>query len=387
QWVEPEGREGMNVFLAELGLRDTARFDREGFTRLLASRSIDASAHASVGSRANTSRHVDYRDASGHHYSGLTAEWPTMLACLEESIFFPDFGGAELEKLRDDLRTRARLLPENNLEYIKQEFYGTVYTGHPYGRPTFGTEETLAAITPGELAAYHAGNWTPDRTVVAVVGDVDPDEVAGWIAGRWSDVPGGPAEPWIPDASTPAVAWDPPTERQVVDLGKDYWTVNWGRPGVPAGHPDHDASVVLARIVGSDHFYKYVYGEGVSYRSWINFWPQLGPGTWIVENDVKRERFDEILAMFDEDLARYAAGGFERQEFDDAVQRLVNGYVLQSQDNDLMAFRLAVAEGNGVGVRHTTRAVERVRAVEWERVQRLAAEVFAPERILRMVQQ
>jgi predicted Zn-dependent peptidase len=223
--------------------------------------------------------------------------------------------------------------------------------------------------------------------VISVVGSVDPDEVARWIASRWADLPRRAAEPWTVDVAAHPVRWDAPSETQVLALGKDYWTVNWGRPGAPAGSDLLMPSVVLARMAGNDHFYKYVYGEGVSYRSWFNFWENLGAGTWILENDVKRDRFDEILAMFDEDLARYAAQGFAPDEFDDSVQRLVNGHVLDQQDNRMTAWRLAVAEGDGLGFRSQTGRAEALRAVMFEQVQALAKKVFAPEDVLRLVQQ
>ena len=387
QWVEPEGKEGINLFLSEMGLRSTRRWDREGFTRLLGARSITASAHTSVGSRANTSRNVDYRDAAAQHYLGLSSQWPTMLASLKESLFFTSFDSTEVEKLRADLATRNLQLLENNLEYIKREFYETAYAGHPYGRPTFGSDESIAAITIEDLAAHHEDHWVPSRTLIAVVGDVDPDEVAAWIASRWADLDPTPAQPWSLDPAEWPLEWSPPAETQVLDLGKDYWTVNWGRPGATSFDPSFHASVVLSRMAGNDHFYKYVYGEGVSYRSWIRFWEHLGPGAWIVENDVKRDRFDEILGMFDEDLTRYSTRGFTEKEFLDAVQRLVNGVVLDAQNNARLAWKLAVAEGNGVGFRRETTAVDRLRAVAFEDVQALAAEIFAPEQVLRMVQQ
>ncbi|MEZ5064647.1 MAG: pitrilysin family protein [bacterium] len=387
QWVEPKGQEGINLFVSELGLRSTRRWDREGFSRLLASRSIAASAHTSSGSRANTSRHVDYRDAAGQHYRGLVDEWPAMLACLKETMFFPDFRDAAIEKLREDLVNQARLLPENNLEYVKQEFYDRVFAGHPYGRPTFGSEASLSAITPAQLQAFHRGNWRPDRIVLSIVGDVDPDRVAEWIASHWADIPRDDAKPWSIDPASASIAWDPPADRQVLDLGKNYWTVNWGRPGSSMTDGDHMTSVVLARLAGNDHFYKYVYGEGVSYRSWINFWEHLGAGTWILENDVKRDRFDEILDMFDADLARYEANGFTQDEFDDAIRQLTNRQVLGAQDNARTAWRLAVAEGDGIGFRSELEYVDDLGRVTPEAVNGLAKTVFDPAKIYRLQQQ
>jgi zinc protease len=388
QWVEPEGKDGINAFVAEAGMRATRRWGPEAFARLLRARSITASPHVSVGSRANTSRHVDYRDAGAHHYRGPAAEWPLMLACLKETLFFPEFPAEEVEKLRTDLVTKARLLPENQLEYLKQEFYRKAYAGHPYGRVTYGTETSLASIEPAELAEFHRACWTPARAVVSVVGDADPDEVAKWIAGRWADLPDEEAEPWRldPARSAAAPAWSPPAGLQTIELGKDLWTVNWGRPGVARADAGFLASVVLGRMAGHDHFYKYVYGEGVSYRSWIRFWEHLGPGAWILENDVKRDRFDEICGMFEADLDRYSSSGFPRPEFDEAVQRLVNDAILDGQDETLSAWRLAVAEGDGAGFRTETEKVARLRAVRFEDVQDLARRVFAPDAILRVAQ-
>lgn len=388
QWVEPEGREGINAFVSELGMRRTRRWNREDFQRLLSTRSIQASMHKSTGSRANTSRHVDHRDAAAHHYVGLGAEWSTMLACLKETLFFPDFDTDEIEKIREQQLTAAQLLPENNLEYIKQEFYKRVFADHPYGRETFGNEESLAAITEKELRAFHAERWRPDRVVVTVVGNVDPAQVAEWVATRWADLSADAAQPYTIDPTRASLAWSPPSEHQILDLGKNYWTVNWGRPGVTAQDAKQRESMVLARMAGNDHFYKYVYGEGVSYRSWINFWSHLGPGAWILENDVKQERFDEILGMFDEDLARYTTDeGFTREEFDAAVQRLVNRSILDAQDNALTAWRLTVAESNGLGFEWHTQLVDGIREVTFEDVKSLAREVFAPNEIYRLNQQ
>ncbi len=365
QWVEPAGQVGINRFTAELGLASTRRWNEEGFQRYLASLGATASTHVSVGSRANTSRNVDYRDAGAHHYNGLATQWKELLACLKESMFFPAFDTAEVERVRADLLTEIGAIEENQLELLKQEFYIRAYSGHPYGNPTVGTKESITSIRPSDLAKFHESAWTPDRCVIAIVGDVRADEVGTWIAAHWADVPARRAGPV---ATTAPTGWtfDPPDAVQTLERGRDYWTVNWGKPGVAYGAPKWWPSTVLSQVAGNDHFYKYVYGEGVSYRSWVRFWPNLGSGTWILENDVKRERFDEILGMFQDDLARYASKGFTQQEFDDAVQRLVNSKILDAQTNSILAWNLAVTEGNGVGFTAETKAVENLRAVEYD---------------------
>jgi predicted Zn-dependent peptidase len=140
-------------------------------------------------------------------------------------------------------------------------------------------------------------------------------------------------------------------------------------------------------MAGNDHFYKYVYGEGVSYRSWVNFWSHLGPGAWILENDVQRERFDDVLDLFDEDLVRYRAMGFDAEEFERAKKRLLNGFVLGAQSNGTLAWNLAVSEGNGVGYETYLSTPDQVDGVTLEELTALAKKIFDPTGILRLQQQ
>jgi zinc protease len=74
----------------------------------------------------------------------------------------------------------------DQLEWIKQEFYVRAYGDHPYGRPTIGTEESIKSITPADLEAFHRAEWTPNRAVVVLVGDVKPEEVATFISKNWA---------------------------------------------------------------------------------------------------------------------------------------------------------------------------------------------------------
>ena len=385
QWVEPKNKPGINRFLSELGISSTRRWNEEAFTLLLGSMAATASPHISIGSRANTSRNVDYRDSAAHHYTGLSAQWPELLACLKESMFFPAFDSTEVEKVRTRLLTEVKAIEEDQLEWIKQEFYVRAYGDHPYGRPTIGTEESIKSITPADLEAFHRAEWTPNRAVVVVVGDVKPEEVATFISKNWADIPATSA-PAIAETMKKGWKFKPPSSLQTLNRKKDYWTVNWGRPGVSYNDPSYWTSTVLSQVAGNDHFYKYVYSEGVSYRSWIRYWANLGAGTWILENDVKRERFDEILSKFEGDLRRYSSKGFTEKEHSDAVQRLVNSKVLDAQTNSLLAWDLAVNEGNGAGFRRATDAVDSLRAVKYEDVQALARDVFQSKKMLRLVQ-
>jgi zinc protease len=62
------------------------------------------------------------------------------------------------------------------------------FAGHPYGLPVSGTEESLRRIDGEQLRAWHRSRVLVAPSVVAIVGDVDPDDVAALAARELRDL-------------------------------------------------------------------------------------------------------------------------------------------------------------------------------------------------------
>jgi len=97
---------------------------------------------------------------------------------------------ADLEMLKDDMyRYPLRLLTAE------------AFAGHPYGVPSSGTEESLGAIDASEVREWHRACVLEGASVIGVVGDVDPDEIATLVAARFGELR------WRERASLDAPAW------------------------------------------------------------------------------------------------------------------------------------------------------------------------------------
>jgi zinc protease len=97
---------------------------------------------------------------------------------------------ADLEMLRDDMyRYPLRLLTSK------------AFAGHPYGVPASGTEESLAGIGASEVRDWHRARVLDGASVIAVVGDVDPDAIATLVAARFAELR------WREEAPLEAPAW------------------------------------------------------------------------------------------------------------------------------------------------------------------------------------
>lgn len=88
---------------------------------------------------------------------------------------------AALGSLRDDMyRQPMRLAAE------------VAWPDHPYGKSTLGSEDSVRALAPEALAAWHRARVMEAPTVLAAVGDVDPAETADLLARRFSALRAAP---------------------------------------------------------------------------------------------------------------------------------------------------------------------------------------------------
>jgi zinc protease len=106
-----------------------------------------------------------------------------LLAEVVTEALFPDeaiatektIAIADLALLRDDMyRYPVRLLTQG------------AFAGHPYGVPANGVEESLARIEAERVRTWHQKRALEGSIVIAIVGDVDPDNAAALAASRFS---------------------------------------------------------------------------------------------------------------------------------------------------------------------------------------------------------
>src|SRR5690606_22808686 len=90
-------------------------------------------------------------------------------------------------------------------------FYETIYPNHPYGRSLSGYKATVSAIERNDLLEFYHQYYTPVGAVIAVVGDVQTNQVLellGQYLGDWRG----------PEANQLMPAPQPPTSVQRVTI-------------------------------------------------------------------------------------------------------------------------------------------------------------------------
>src|SRR6185437_15851206 len=122
-----------------------------------------------------------------------------MLELLADALLRPLLDGGELE----ELAARHIELIKAAKDSDPSELIGTygrafLFADHPYGRPVFGSESSLAAIDRDDVLRYYDGQFGAERLILVLAGDLDADVLARMAADRFSRWPGTSAPPPAP---------------------------------------------------------------------------------------------------------------------------------------------------------------------------------------------
>ena len=102
---------------------------------------------------------------------------------LRLSLTAPRFDEEPVARIRDQLLAQLARGTTNPNEIANRRWWAAAFPDHPYGRPSNGTPESLAAITVDDLKAYVRDVFARDTLTVGIVGDIDA-EAAGKLIDR-----------------------------------------------------------------------------------------------------------------------------------------------------------------------------------------------------------
>lgn len=372
QWVEPAFQAGIGALTMRTLTSGSRHLSVSEWDRTIEAEGLLSSTYVDLGDRSNVNRNVYMRDGSTYSLSGTAQQMPLIVALVGEALYRPIFPQPEVEKARSSLLAEVMTLKNDNLEYIKQEFYRHIFPNHPYGRPTIGTITTLKSLDATAVRAHHARTYAPDRTTLAVVGPVEPAAVLQAVQASMSDISSNALGP-LPSLS----GYEVPRESvRELSLGRAQRCINFGGPTLSASHDQFEILEVLMTVARGYHFYKYVYDLGVSYRSWVRLWPHRDFSTWIVENDVAQVGFETTLSEIRSDLRRFSEGFATDADVEVARRRLLNRSLLDGQRTLYTAFELARSTVLGRGWKGPARRRAKLKAVTTKQVRAMARDVF-----------
>ncbi|MFJ8261487.1 M16 family metallopeptidase [Rummeliibacillus sp. NPDC094406] len=94
------------------------------------------------------------------------------ITILADMFFHSKFAEADIEKERHVIFEEMAMVEDTPDDDVDERLWSVMYPNHSMGAPILGTEETLASFTKDKIETYMDENYTPDRVVISVAGNV-----------------------------------------------------------------------------------------------------------------------------------------------------------------------------------------------------------------------
>ena len=361
---ETRENNGISNFVAEMlsrGTRDRTREELAEDIESLAASLSGFSGHNSLGV-AGTFLSATFDDAI-----------PLFLELMREPAFDP----AEVEKTRRELLLSIKNREDDSSRVAFDLTFKTIYPEHPYGMTTLGESESIGAITVEDLKRFYARALDPRNLVVAVVGDVDEEDILDELGDELSELEPVPDPIVVPEpAALPTAVRH---EFKTIDRRQAHVVV--GYPSVDFAHPDRFALSVLDNILsgqGGRLFYELRDRRSLAYSVTAFFTKGLARGLfggYIATDPSKAEVAAKgLLAEF----AKLRDRAAEPSELSRAQRYLVGSREIGLQTSGALAEEMAFNELYGLGYRAGWKYAESIQAVSLDDVRRVARTYLDP---------
>ncbi len=185
-------------------------------------------------------------DASGLSGAIQRDSWKLLLDVLCETLLGAAYPAQPVKSQQERILARMESQDVDPHAQAARRFRRLVYGRNWLGGSATGSSASLASITPADLRRHRKRHWRPERALIAVCGDVEPQKVRrhlnrllrSWKKGRPLEVP--PLR--LPKLAVRVDAFRRQREQVHVYLG---------HLGIKRADPDYAALTVMDHVLGT----------------------------------------------------------------------------------------------------------------------------------------
>ncbi len=250
----------------------------------------------------------------------LSEYFPKLMGLAARCLAEPAFKEEEFAKERARRIDSLKAAKDNPAMAVRFYFQKAYFGAHPFGHLASGTEASLAKMTVKDVRDFYAARFRPDRSIAAIVGDIDKPALMKVLAET--------LEIWYP-AGTPANDAVPPLPKprgkdllliDKPDATQAYWIL--GAPGYAMGAAVKPDATVMNTLWGG-RFTSWIstelrikrgltYGASSSFRTWA------AGGIFQASSYTKNDKIGEMLDITFGLLEKGASKGFAAEEVESA---------------------------------------------------------------------
>lgn len=365
---DPEGKAGVANMLSALLDEGAGDYDAEAFHRAMDDLAVEISFRA------------DHDNFQGQ-LKTLARNIDPAFELLRLAVSEPRLDADAIERVRSQVIAGLKHEAKDPNRVAGRAFRQDAFPGHPYGRPSEGSLQTVPGITRDDLVAMQRGALARDNIKIAAVGAIDAERLAAIVDKTFGALPAQAKIVPVPDVAPVSDA------KRVIDVDVPQSTIRFGLPGISRHDPEFMIAVVVNHILGGGVFSARLFKEvrekrGLAYSVHSQLAAHDHASLFMGGTSTKNERAAESLSVIEEEISKLVAEGPTEEELDKAKKYLIGSYVLRFDTSTKIAGNLVGLQTDGFPVEFLDRRNDMIAAVTMEDVRRVAKRLFDGKKLL-----
>jgi zinc protease len=311
----------------------------------------------------------------------LAKDFDSGISLLGDIALRPSFAPEEFQREKAKTIGVLEQVPDDPYDLADREFDMFLMGAHPYAHPTNGTIASVKGLSLEDVRGYHDVYYRPQRAVLAVVGDVKPEDVVKAVReifGGWER--SGEERSYPP----PLAAGD---EMRILLIDKPDATqtqIRIGNVAVSRADPDY-VPLYVANVLFGGGFTSRLIDEirvtrGLSYSPHSRLYALASGGEFVIKEYTRNEQAMETV-----DVTMDLVSGLRDQEVPaaelDKTKNYINGlFPLRLERPESLAETLLQVELYGLGDDYVERFPEEVNAVTAQKLLEVVRKHVAHDR-------
>ena len=329
-----------------------------------------------IGASFDAEASADFTQISAEF---LTKDTAKGLELVADAILHPTFPQEETEKLLSQSLDGVRAAKDEAGNVLGIYYYGYLFGGHPYGRPSSGDEISLKRIHRSEVEKFYETYYAPGNTILAVAGEFKAAEMRKSledIFGAW------PAKE-VPKVNIP-VAQAAKGKRLLLidkpDSTQTYFAI--GNVGTAVGDPDRVTIRVVNTVFGGR--FTSMLNEalrvesGLTYGAESFFDSRKTPGAFGMFSYTKNETTVQAIDLALQTMAKLRKDGLTEEQLNSAKTFIKGQFPPSLETSGELVERIASNEFYGLNDDEVNQLEARLAAVTPE-MARQAIQKHFPE--------
>lgn len=159
---EEEELAGISHFLEHMNFKGTEKRTARDLAEVLECRGGQLNAYTT-------------KEFTNFYCQTVSEDYDLAMDVLSDLYLHSRYDGEDMEKEKNVVLEEINLYEDSPEDLIIDMLNEQCWQNHPLGRPILGYEDRVKSFTPAMLKAYRKKMYTPDNTVLAVVGHFDFD--------------------------------------------------------------------------------------------------------------------------------------------------------------------------------------------------------------------